>query len=341
MPFFCGQILAPLGAVTHKQAMKYETMQIYKNTDKRQNPDLGIPLLSQSGSRKRKASYAALQSRGSVTVEAALVLPVVLFAFMVLIQIMIFMGVQLKVQSTLYRQALKTAGYSYLLNSVEGYFLEGMDTEDYRTVLDIVENGVTEGLIKNTVIDALREEFFETPWIRGGREGIHVVITPWVETGIVDVLLYYELDPVFNIFGLDGIPIVARARLRQWTGTTKVVHEKEEEQGGEGTVAYVTASGTVYHTYRDCTYISVALSSVLYKDIASKRNASGARYYPCTTCCGQLSEDTPVYISKYGDRFHQDSSCRNVYHNIREIPIEDVGSRAWCSKCRGRSEGMK
>lgn len=336
MPFFCGMFFAPLGAAAHKQAVKYKTTQINKNTDKRQNPDFGIPPFGQSGSRKRKASYATLQGNGSVTLEAALVLPAVIAAFMALIQIMIFMEVQLKIQSTLYRQALKTAGYSYLIDSAEGYFLDGMDTEDYQRVLDIAENGVTEALIRNTVIDALGDAIFQTPWIKGGREGIHVVVTPWVESGALDILLYYELEPAFNLFGLDGIPIVARARLRQWTGTTRVAHDRAEGEEGKE-VAYVTPSGTVYHTYRDCPYISVALSSVSYKDINSRRNASGARYYPCTSCCGPLSEDSAVYISKYGDRFHQSSTCRNIYHNIEEIPIGEVGGRTWCSKCRGRS----
>ena len=44
--------------------------------------------------------------------EASLVMPLVILAFVTIIQVMLLMNVQLRVQSALYSQTMKAAGYS-------------------------------------------------------------------------------------------------------------------------------------------------------------------------------------------------------------------------------------
>lgn len=335
MPFFCGSLYScPRQETTLKKIIKNDTNTQTIGLKKEFTIEDGIPPSGCFLFRKRRAPYAAFSCAGSITLEAALVIPLMVLAFAAIMQIMLLMNIQLKIQSTLEQQAVKAAGYTCLVDSLEGFFLEGMDSKDYGAALNIAENGVTELLIKNMVVDKLGEAFFKTPWLAGGKDGLQVIITPWLEEDTIDIVLYYQLQPIFNFFGIGKIPVVARARLRQWTGTTRVVLKKEEAVT-EGTV-YVTPNGTVYHTFRDCTYLSVSLTAVRYDSVKTRRNASGGKYYPCPVCCRDPAAETTVYVSRYGERYHEDRSCHTIYHNVTEISFDEVGNRKLCSKCRTR-----
>ncbi len=297
----------------------------------------GIPhICANTKNCKGGASYITLLG-GSITLEASLIMPVIMLAFMAILQFMVMLDVQLSVQYSLYQQAMKTAGYSYLADTVEYYFFEDLDTEDYSELITIAENGITELVIKQLMVNDLGDDFFDLPWIANGKDGMYVIITPWIEEGVIDVIIYYELMPVFNVFGLDAIPMTARVRYGKWTGITKAVNT-EADNVAESDVVYITKSGTVYHTYRDCTYIRVSLSSSKYSQVDSLRNAAGSKYYKCSTCCNQLTADTTVYVSKYGERYHQCQTCSKIYHNVTAVSMEEIGGRGLCTKCKKREK---
>ena len=105
----------------------------------------------------------------------------------------------------------------------------------------------------------------------------------------------------------------------------------------EGVKVYISKSATVYHLYRDCTYLAIKLTRVKCVELSSYRNASGGKYYPCTVCAkGTYGDGDYMYISKYGECYHADEKCRNIYHNIIETDKENAGNRDLCSKCRDR-----
>lgn len=304
----------------------------YKKQNKISWCENGIPPFDHSQILKGRAPYVTF--RASITVEASIVVPLVVMAVVSLLQIMIFMNVQLKLQTALYHQTQKAAGYSALVDFAEGYILEGMDREDYKTALSIAENGITELLVKHLVVEELGEDFFDNPWFVGGQDGLKVIFSAGVKERDIDVALGYELKVLFDVFGIGDLHVTARARMSRWTGVTRV--ESNEEGMENSDTVYITKAGTVYHLYKDCTYLSVKLTKVNYSEISSKRNASGGKYYPCSLCAKNSGEADCVYISKYGESYHFDEKCRNIYHNISEITKDEVGNREMCSKCRKR-----
>ena len=292
--------------------------------------------------RKRKAPYIT-SKRGSITVEAAIIMPLFMFALTTIIQIMSVMNVQLSVQHSLYEQSLKIAGYTYFTDTLTDKLTKWLNVSDYKRAVSIVENGVTEGIVKSMVIDDLGEDFFEKEWIAGGKSGITVIVSPYIESGEIDIIFHYKINLKYNFFGIKEIPIVARARLRKWIGTSRVkaVKESPDENNTEETdkeYVYITSSGACYHLYKDCSYISVALTGVSYKAVGEKRNASMDNYTKCSYCCGQLNEKTIVYITRYGERFHQSKKCSKIYHEVKKVSRAEAGSRRLCSKCKDKSE---
>ena len=307
------------------------------NTLKKENLEAenGIPPYDRISHSQGRASYVTC--RASITVEAALVMPLFILAVVSLMQIMIFINIQMKVQSALYHQSMKVAGYSFLVESIEECLPDELAADDYKTAVNIVENGITEVLVKYMVVEELGEEFFRTPWIDGGKSGIEVIFSLNPADRNIDVALRYELKLMYNIFGINNIPVIARAVISRWSGVTRI--EQSDEGVAEDTnCVYITKNGTVYHIYKDCTYLSIKLTRVKYGEIGGKRNSSGGKYYPCSVCCKNKTVMEYIYISKYGECYHSDNKCKKIYHNITEASPEEVKDRTLCSKCRDRKK---
>lgn len=110
-----------------------------------------------------------------------------------------------------------------------------------------------------------------------------------------------------------------------------MVHE------GEGTeeFVYITEHGRVYHKQEQCVYLHPGIQSILYRDLAKKRNASGGKYGVCKSCCRnmELTEEKAVYITPYGDCCHSVRSCSKLLRSPRKVPRKDVMDMPGCSKC--------
>ena len=300
--------------------------------------EIGIPPYDQFSISLGRAPYVTFGA--SITVEASLVMPLIIFAVVSLIQIMIFMNVQLIVQSALYHQTMKASGYSFAAETVLECLPDEFSDDEHAVMMGIIKNGVTELLIKHMVLNELGDEFFDKPWINGGKDGVQVIFSCDADSNSIDVMLHYELRLIYNMFGIRNVPIVARAYVNKWTGVTQI-QSNDNDESADGEKVYMTKGGTVYHLYRDCTYLSVKLTGVAYTEVNNRRNASGGKYYPCSTCCKGQAVQNKVFISKYGECYHTDISCRTIYHNILEVSKTDAENRRLCSKCRERNGGEK
>lgn len=297
----------------------------------------GIPPFDYFSFSHGRASYVTLD--GSLTVEASLVMPLFIFAIVSIIQIMIFMNVQLKLQSSLYNQTMKVAGYSFLTESVEQCLPQEISKDDYKAAVSIIENGITEVLVKSMVINDLGDDFFNLPWISGGKNGINIIFSAGAGERNIDVILSYKLKFMYNFLGIGSVNIVARANISKWTGVTRIEKPDDEKKDTEN--VFVTKNGTVYHIYRDCTYLAVKLTKIKYSDVDDRRNKSGGKYYPCSSCIKNIADMNYVYISQYGECYHADDKCKTIYHNILEVSKDEVSDRKLCSKCRERKTTEK
>lgn len=115
---------------------------------------------------------------------------------------------------------------------------------------------------------------------------------------------------------------------RAYIGVTTLDSGKEDE------IVYITPNGDVYHLDNTCTYIKSDIYRVDCDDIESFRNYSGGKYYPCEKCV-YGNKDNAVYITNYGNRYHEDIACKSINKNYIAIYRNDVKDRRSCSKCGG------
>lgn len=264
---------------------------------------------------KRRASYAALNLNASLTLEAAFVMPLFIFAIIVLMFFLQAIQIQVRIQKALCNQTVKTAGYAYYINETG--------------IPDIPENFLEAEFVKTCVIKELGENFFETAYIVNGKKGFTLNISNIADKGTIDVALQYYMKVPFDVFGIGKLPFVARARCRTWTGDGTVKETWNTQ------MVYVTAKGTVYHLQKECTYIKSDISSCEYKEIGNKRNSSGGIYYPCRQCSDtKITDSSKAYYTKYGTRYHLQYYCHNLQNNVFAISIDEAKKKyKSCSKC--------
>lgn len=237
----------------------------------------------------------------SMTVEASLVLPIFLFAMILIGYLGQMMRCQDEVQEALTRVAREAsaeygATQSSLMKS-KAYYITKL-------------NVYLEGAVGSVT-------FLESHLME--------------EEDEIDLIAGYRMETPFRLLGLGTFHFRQRVHTRAFTG----VDRRERESLQEDPTVYIAETGSVYHRTCDCTYLRLSISQVVFRDIEQLRNDSGGKYKSCERCCGKhvLQEETPVWITVYGDRYHVISNCSGLKRNIREIKLSEVGNRPPCSKC--------
>lgn len=241
-----------------------------------------------------------MKQRASMTVEAALVLPIFLFAMILISYLGMLVKCQDEVQWALTRVAREASaeygasGSKVLANRAYyqaklGQYMDG--------------GGLSISLLQSKVLQKNDE---------------------------IDLIADYRVKLPFRLITVGSCRFCQRVHTRAFTGV-------EQRGGGEpdDTIVYVAETGRVYHGSRDCTYLRLSISMMKYEDIAPLRNEGGGRYKPCEHCVGDkcLAAQETVWITNYGNRYHASRSCSGIKRSIKKMPKSKVGKRTPCSKC--------
>ena len=277
----------------------------------------------------------------SLTLEAAVVLPLYLFFFLALLSVMEMMQFSMTLDHHLSRISKQIALYASADCLLEKP--QAAAAQQEQTAQDTANGGSAagekvEGVAATVLADLYVERTLQERIPQGYRSGMGVQgdIALWrsnvlLKDDLVDLVATYEMKPRCNVFGIPDLLFVNRARTRAWTGyriggTPEDTEEKEQ-------MVYVTETGTVYHLSRSCTHLDLKISPVTSEQLASSRNASGAGYTVCEVCGMRQAAQGTFYITKEGDRYHSSLECSGLKRTVYEIPISQVGDRRPCSRC--------
>jgi len=277
-----------------------------------------------SGQARYVQAGSGVRLQGSLTLEAALILPLVIMLMTACMSLFTMMATELRLQHIMDQVAGKLAGYTYAataLNSSEKSSLLRRAGEN------IILNVATEQMIKSQVKAEAPEGFSESSLIDGGVDGISFLGSRFDQStqNITVCASYYLKVPYFSAFGA-RIRISQRVVRRAWTG-------KDSEGNRDEEIVYITESGTVYHTSLSCSHLKLSIESVPLRSVSSRRNADGGKYYPCEICA---EETATVFITSYGDRYHSNRNCSGLKRTIRSVPLSQVGNRPLCKTCQRR-----
>lgn len=245
----------------------------------------------------------------SLTIEAALVLPLFLYLMIGVLGFVSFMGKTGAMEQALCKTAKEMAVFAYASENGDGK-----------------NSSLAGGISSGYAYAALQKE-------ANGLKNFHLGYSTFMEKEEIDLVAAYRIQSKVPFFAFGSPQILQRACVRAWTGRDfRKEHAAGAGQAGKQTV-YVTEHGSVYHKSLQCTHLKLSIQQILPSDAAAKRNRYGEKYYACSCC--RSGTGSSVYITDTGNRYHADLSCSGLKRTIKETPVTETGHLRPCSKCGG------
>lgn len=296
-----------------------------KNNKKIVTLQVQIPFMKQGFLVKRVLSSASRhKKKGSLTIEAALVLPLFLFFMVILMLPMGIMKEGRRIQTALEGAGEEVSQYAYVLHQLKvGEKLEatGIDGFSEEFLDGLTEQGILLFVRKQVEGRAGFERLESATFARSSvlRDG---------ET--IDLILDYRVRIPFSVFGLKSIPMTARCCRRAWIGQEGGINGKD---GPEDELVYIGKASTRYHRQRTCHYLYNDIEQISFKEIENARNLNGGKYKPCSRCGRFTEENGSVYIMPSGERYHSDRNCSSIMAYVEAVPLSQVRHLGPCSYC--------
>lgn len=304
MPFFC-TVLIQVGSPFPFQYERLKAAEFckIKLPFDRKTLQVRIPRKFLAG--RKRVSFSA---PASMTVEAALVLPLFLFAGILLMMPFRILDVERQMQAIVMAVGGEISQMACLSDSEE------LPTE-------LLSIAYAEAAVRARVGDL-------------PIQGLSLAGSSLLEDGeTIDLTASYRMKLPFSLFGLDAVERTNRCYLRAWVGRDGSGDGSGADEEDEDPIVYVGRGSTRYHISASCHYLSNRLSAVSIEEVENCRNDSGGRYTPCARC-GDLASGT-VYIMASGEHYHSSRTCSAILAYVRAVRLSEVEYLGACSYCSG------
>ena len=254
--------------------------------------------------RRISASASAKKyKKGSVTVEAALAVPIFFLAVVTLLYLFEIMAIKTSVRSGLQYAGKQVAEEAYLTKTIQP------------------------SAVENAVIQSVGEERLARSIIVGGSSGVKCSKSRMsLKTGIGTLRASYKVRLPIPMFGIKPIDYSVSLKIKAWVG-----YEKEGFGNEQDETVYITETGLVYHRDYHCTHLDLSIHMVAASEVSGARNESGGKYYPCRQC--HASGASKVYITDTGDSYHASLSCSGLKRTVYAVPLSEVIGKGACTRC--------
>lgn len=257
-------------------------------------------------------SKIAAHKKGSLTVEAAIILPLFFLGMVSLICLLEIFRIQAGVTISLNQSAKELGMYAYAAQ-------EYMEESPVGSVTDAVCIAYASARLENEK-----------------NATVHLLQSTY-EDHIIELQATGKYRVPVSVIPLRTLTFQNKVRVHDWTG-----YDSETDTGSHGNdyFVYVSPRQTVYHTSSACTHLNLSILQLNSEKIGAQRNQKGGKYYPCTHCIiGEKGEGT-YYITKEGDRYHSLVTCQALKRTVKLVTKESVGDLKECSRCMGKG-GIK
>lgn len=269
--------------------------------------------------------------KASATVEAALVMPLYIYAVMAVTYMMQIYQIRLEVDAALYNALREQNKYNYL-----NYVQKEKQNDEIINEKDININDTIVGSLSlhSVLIKNLGSEYAKEHNIKGGNSGIRIICYSY-DSSTIQAAAEYSVKNPFDIFGIGYIKVVQEFTYEVWLGE-KYAGDYGKDKDNTDSV-FITRTGTVYHKTRNCTALNIDVKMVDFSQINNYRNKNGSIYYPCSKCKKYNNKNESsyeyVYVTDYGVRYHRDENCSEINRTIIEISRNKVTGMRACRLC--------
>lgn len=280
---------------------------------------------------------------GSMTVEAAVVLPLFLFFFLNLGSAMEMIRLHSKLQLALWQAGNPLAVYGQVLEEIGGEDSDGEDwgegTDNTAVLMrekqkesiwaDAAGVALSYVYVKDRVKAYLGEDYLNASPLKDGTDSLH-----FTESGIsesedcFEIVMTYQVRPLGRLSGFWPFRMANKYYGHFWNGYAVGAEADTQEY------VYVTENGEVYHEDRECTYLMLSVKQVSLWEARDMANQEGEKYRACDVCCDGLTLGQ-VYITEQGDCYHYRKSCLGLKRTVYKITRAQADVYRGCSRCVG------
>lgn len=269
--------------------------------------------------------------KGSMTVEAAIILPLVLFFFLNISSVIEMLCLHGKLQMGLWEVGSRMSVYSYIHNQIFNEEIGETEKIKLKKADGIAGVVLSYFYVKSELIDYVGEEYLNNSPLTQGTNGLNFLESSILtEDDGIDLKLTYQVSSEIPILGFPLFRMANRYYSRAWTGYE--VSEKGQQEQKE--YVYITETGKVYHISRNCSYLKMDIKEILLEKACISTNQKGEIYTMCKRCYKEKSNKT-VYITLEGQRYHYSQACPNLRRHISIITKDNAKEYQPCSRCAG------
>lgn len=252
----------------------------------------------------QRTSFCLLATKGSITIEAAFAIPLFFLAVLALFYMMEVMSIRTSVRNGMQYAAKRAAEDCYLTQMVSPSALEA----------DIVR--------------AIGSERLERSIVVNGSSGISCQNSRMsMLTGILEIEVTYQVKLPIPVFAAKSVHMKETMRMKGWNGYQSAFWDKEDNE-----TVYITETGMVYHRDYHCNYLELSIRTVNAGTVDDLRNNDQEKYHPCDKCV-HGSAASQVYLTDYGNRYHNSLSCSGLKRTVYAIPVSEAVGKGACTKC--------
>lgn len=313
--------------LNQKQGKNINIIKLNINQIKNVTLQVRIPRTKKDSCGKRTFPSIFLNRSGSMTVEASLVLPLFLFAMVIMTMPCSMMNRQRQVQAVVESVCEELCQAAYV-----GYELKEKKTEmklpEEGLELEFEADGLEGAAMMAYAQAQVRRKLGETRVRK-----LSLAKSEFMEDGeTVNLVASYEMALPFPVFRLSAVPMTSKSCRRAWIGKDGGWLESGTGEDDDE-IVYVGKNSARYHESRTCHYLYNQLTGVARAEVDSLRNADGKKYHPCAVCGGGTGGQ--VFIMQSGTSYHSSSSCTAIIAYVKAVRKSEVAHLGACSYCSG------
>ncbi len=295
-------------ASNYKQRQIKTFSKAYRNDIEDLRASTKNPLMCKKQISARRTVFAPpISMKGSMTLEATLVLPFFMLFMLSLLSVIDMLRLHASTTWYLHQIGNELSLYSCLLGQEE--------TEEDGLLDAMGDVGFSYIYIKERL-----EEKVEFPG-----ESFFTNITI-LEEGKISLGFAFQYPLPFAIGGKDCIWLQCKFDSMSWQG---------EEASLDGQWAYATVSGEVYHLFADCTHINLSVQGIPLVNLEVVEEALGKKLEVCKLCAENKTD--MAYITIQQGRYHFDEECGGLKRTIFVMNLENAKKKyKACQRCEER-----
>lgn len=247
--------------------------------------------------------------KGSITIEASLVLPVFVFAMFLVLSLLNLLRFHMSLNEEIHQVVKEMA-------------MEAYSDWDY-----------SEGSVKAEVLERIDEVVLNAAPIESV-DAIDFSKTDLSNREIITVQADYIGRLPYDFFHLFNYQFTAKCTMHSYIGYENGLFHKTIGEFENEEYVYVTETGTVYHRDLECSYLRLSIKETTVDEVKNLRNTSGHKYYACEKCGKNCNGK--IYITTDGTAYHGSLGCSGLKRTVKCVPISEVSGMKPCSRCGGR-----